>query len=134
MLRAAPLALVTLALLAVLAPEVLAQAGGGSSGFSGGGGGGGCGGGGSFGGGGSGSGGGSIWTFVIFIAPRMLYREPREAWSSRDVAALQSRLSPDLLVEWRRRLEDFERKGWVGVLVAVDRLAGACLHDAVERR
>ncbi len=40
-------------------------------------------------------------------------RELQQAWSERDVAALESRLGPDLLVEWRRRLEDFASKGWV---------------------
>jgi predicted lipid-binding transport protein (Tim44 family) len=66
MRRIAPSALLGIALLALLAPEVLAQAGGGSSGFGGGGGGGG--GGGSSGGGGSGgSGGGSPLLFFVFI-------------------------------------------------------------------
>ena len=42
-----------------------------------------------------------------------LYRELQRAWSTLDVTALESRLGPDLLVEWRRRLEDFKARGWV---------------------
>lgn len=156
-----------LAALALVAPDVLAQAGGGSSGFHGGGGGGGGGGGFSGGGGSSGSGsGGSPWIIVIFIlafggfvlfgviqtalvkrrrrearvardervstasaeaaeddpvfaaeavkaSADTLYRELQRAWSTLDITALESRLGPDLLVEWRRRLEDFKARGWV---------------------
>ncbi len=41
-----------------------------------------------------------------------LYVDVQRAWSARDDAALQGMLGADLLVEWRRRLADFERKGW----------------------
>lgn len=67
MRRIAPVALLSLAILAVIAPEVLAQAGGGSSGFSGGGGGGGGGGGFSGGGGGSDGSGDSAGPFEIAV-------------------------------------------------------------------
>lgn len=156
-----PFVLVAVALLALTAPDALAQAGGGSSGFGGGGGGGG----GGFGGGGSsgsGDGGGFagivLLLLVFFVAfgvvpavgrrrrararrerdakvsrasleaaeddpafaadavkpaAAALYRDVQRAWSERDDAALAQRLGPDLLVEWRRRLADFEHKGWV---------------------
>ena len=42
-----------------------------------------------------------------------LYVDIQRAWSERDVAALERMLGPGLLVEWRRRLADFERKGWI---------------------
>lgn len=42
-----------------------------------------------------------------------LYADVRRAWNGRDDAALERLLGDDLLVEWRRRLADFERKGWV---------------------
>jgi len=34
------------------------------------------------------------------------------AWTARDTDALARLCGPDLLVEWRRRLKDFARKGW----------------------
>lgn len=34
------------------------------------------------------------------------------AWSSNDLATLEPMVGRELMVEWRRRLEDFERKGW----------------------
>jgi len=37
------------------------------------------------------------------------------AWTSRDRDALRSHLGPDLMVEWERRLDDFDRKGWHNV-------------------
>jgi len=41
-----------------------------------------------------------------------LYREVQDAWSDRDRVRLRRMLGPDLLVEWERRLDDFDRKGW----------------------
>lgn len=143
-------------MLALLAPEALAQAGGGSSGFGGGGGGGVSGGGGSGGGGGGGFGLFLVFAVIFVIAVVVpvfarhrrskaraardvrvstasaeaaeddpafaaaavkadaahLYAAVQRAWSERDDAALERMLGPDLLVEWRRRLADFESNGW----------------------
>jgi predicted lipid-binding transport protein (Tim44 family) len=41
-----------------------------------------------------------------------LFRAAQLAWDARDRAALQKLVGPDLLVEWNRRLDDFDRKGW----------------------
>jgi predicted lipid-binding transport protein (Tim44 family) len=41
-----------------------------------------------------------------------LFRKVQAAWDERDSARLATLLGPDLLVEWQRRLADFERKGW----------------------
>jgi predicted lipid-binding transport protein (Tim44 family) len=41
-----------------------------------------------------------------------LFRAAQMAWDARDRAALARLVGPDLLVEWTRRLDDFERKGW----------------------
>jgi predicted lipid-binding transport protein (Tim44 family) len=41
-----------------------------------------------------------------------LFRACQEAWDARDRARLAQLVGPDLLVEWERRLDDFERKGW----------------------
>jgi Tim44-like domain len=38
-----------------------------------------------------------------------------QAWTGGDRAALAQLLGPDLLTEWVRRLDDFERKGWHNV-------------------
>ena len=42
----------------------------------------------------------------------VLFRAAQMAWDARDRAALTRLVGPDLLVEWNRRLDDFDRKGW----------------------
>jgi predicted lipid-binding transport protein (Tim44 family) len=41
-----------------------------------------------------------------------LFREIQNAWSRGDIAGLKQLVGGDLMVEWERRLKDFERKGW----------------------
>jgi predicted lipid-binding transport protein (Tim44 family) len=41
-----------------------------------------------------------------------LFLEIQRRWSENDADALAAMVAPDLMVEWRRRLEDFARKGW----------------------
>ena len=41
-----------------------------------------------------------------------LFRAVQAAWDARDDEKLQRLVGDDLLVEWRRRLADFERRGW----------------------
>jgi predicted lipid-binding transport protein (Tim44 family) len=41
-----------------------------------------------------------------------IFRAAQDAWNARDDARLASLLVPDLHTEWRRRLDDFARKGW----------------------
>src|SRR2546423_4150214 len=41
-----------------------------------------------------------------------LFIEIQKAWDKSDRAALEKLVGPDLMVEWKRRLDDFERKGW----------------------
>lgn len=41
-----------------------------------------------------------------------IFRDAQTAWDDRDHDRLAELLVPDLLVEWRRRLGDFERRGW----------------------
>ena len=43
---------------------------------------------------------------------RGLFVACQEAWDARDVGRLSSLVGPDLMVEWKRRLDDFESKGW----------------------
>jgi predicted lipid-binding transport protein (Tim44 family) len=43
---------------------------------------------------------------------RGLFVACQEAWDARDAARLSELVGDDLLVEWRRRLADFEAKGW----------------------
>jgi predicted lipid-binding transport protein (Tim44 family) len=41
-----------------------------------------------------------------------LYADVQAAWTERDLERLGALAGPDLLLEWERRLADFERKGW----------------------
>ena len=41
-----------------------------------------------------------------------LYVTVQKAWDDRDVERLRRLVGPDLMVEWSRRLADFERRGW----------------------
>ncbi len=41
-----------------------------------------------------------------------LFNERQIAWDARDRARLSELVGPDLMVEWRRRLDDFDRRGW----------------------
>lgn len=49
---------------------------------------------------------------AVVNTARRLFQAAQAAWDARDDARLQQLLSPDLLVEWRRRLADFEARGW----------------------
>jgi predicted lipid-binding transport protein (Tim44 family) len=44
-----------------------------------------------------------------------LHHDIVTAWTARDRDALARHLGPDLLTEWVRRLDDFDRKGWHNV-------------------
>jgi predicted lipid-binding transport protein (Tim44 family) len=48
----------------------------------------------------------------VVAEARDLFLAVQEAWDTRDRGAMASLLGPDLLEEWRRRLDDFDRKGW----------------------
>ncbi|MEA2332281.1 MAG: hypothetical protein QOH58_2419 [Thermoleophilaceae bacterium] len=43
---------------------------------------------------------------------RGLFVACQEAWDARDAAGLEALVGGDLLVEWKRRLADFDAKGW----------------------
>jgi predicted lipid-binding transport protein (Tim44 family) len=45
-------------------------------------------------------------------AARDLHKTIVEAWTDRDRPALANLVGADLMVEWARRLDDFDRKGW----------------------
>lgn len=49
---------------------------------------------------------------VLRPAAAALFRDVQRAWDARDRERLATLLEPDLLVEWKRRLDDFERKRW----------------------
>jgi predicted lipid-binding transport protein (Tim44 family) len=57
---------------------------------------------------------------AVRAAAADLYRETVAAWTARDRVRLASLLGRDLMVEWRRRLEDFDRKGWHNVTEILD--------------
>jgi predicted lipid-binding transport protein (Tim44 family) len=41
-----------------------------------------------------------------------LFLEIQQRWSQNDISGLEQLVGEDLMVEWRRRLADFDRKGW----------------------
>jgi predicted lipid-binding transport protein (Tim44 family) len=43
---------------------------------------------------------------------RTLFLDIEKAWDSGDRFAMHSLVAPDLLVEWERRLDDFDSRGW----------------------
>jgi predicted lipid-binding transport protein (Tim44 family) len=49
---------------------------------------------------------------AVAAAAADLYLAAQAAWDERDRAKLGRLVGGDLLVEWRRRLDDFDRKGW----------------------
>jgi predicted lipid-binding transport protein (Tim44 family) len=49
---------------------------------------------------------------VVRPAATRLFTEIQHAWDAGDRAALQRLVAPDLLAEWRRRLDDLDRRGW----------------------
>jgi predicted lipid-binding transport protein (Tim44 family) len=48
----------------------------------------------------------------VRAAAATLFRDIEKAWDTGDRFAMRSLVSPDLLVEWERRLDDFEDRGW----------------------
>ncbi|MEA2429071.1 MAG: hypothetical protein QOF37_2699 [Thermoleophilaceae bacterium] len=42
----------------------------------------------------------------------VLFRQIQAAWSSNDIDTLEKLVGSELMVEWRLRLQDFQRKGW----------------------
>lgn len=49
---------------------------------------------------------------IVEVVARALFLDLQAAWHARDHVRLRSLAGKDLWVEWVRRLEDFERKGW----------------------
>ncbi len=49
---------------------------------------------------------------AVKAAARDLHKAIVEAWTARDRATLAKLVGPDLMAEWKRRLDDFDRKGW----------------------
>jgi predicted lipid-binding transport protein (Tim44 family) len=45
-----------------------------------------------------------------------LFRKIQHAWSKNDIETLDRLVAPELMKEWRRRLEDFKRKSWHNVV------------------
>jgi predicted lipid-binding transport protein (Tim44 family) len=49
---------------------------------------------------------------VVRTQAARLFREIQSAWDSGRRDRLRALVGPDLMVEWERRLDDFERRGW----------------------
>ncbi len=50
---------------------------------------------------------------AVLTGAERLFRRVQSAWQARDVELLKTMVAPDLIVEWKRRLDDFARRGWV---------------------
>jgi predicted lipid-binding transport protein (Tim44 family) len=48
----------------------------------------------------------------VRAAGRSLFFDIEKAWDTGDRFAMRALVAPDLLVEWERRLDDFDRRGW----------------------
>jgi predicted lipid-binding transport protein (Tim44 family) len=48
----------------------------------------------------------------VRAAGRKLFGDIERAWDTGDRLAMRSLVAPDLLVEWERRLDDFQGRGW----------------------
>jgi predicted lipid-binding transport protein (Tim44 family) len=49
---------------------------------------------------------------VVKPAAARLFLDVQAAWDANDRAALTRLVAPDLLTEWERRLDDYDRRGW----------------------
>ena len=49
-------------------------------------------------------------------AAAQLFADIQSAWSADNRVALRGLITPELLTEWERRLDDFERKGWRNIV------------------
>ena len=49
---------------------------------------------------------------IVRAQAAALFKQIQAAWDAGDRAKLQRLVAPDLLREWERRLDDFERRGW----------------------
>jgi predicted lipid-binding transport protein (Tim44 family) len=56
---------------------------------------------------------------AVRTAAGQLFADIQTAWSGDDRIALRGLITPSLLEEWERRLDDFERKGWRNVVEPV---------------
>ena len=49
---------------------------------------------------------------TVAAAAAKLFGDVQAAWDDRDQASLGGMVGPDLMIEWGRRLDDFDAKGW----------------------
>jgi predicted lipid-binding transport protein (Tim44 family) len=53
---------------------------------------------------------------AVRAAAEQLFSDVQRAWSEDNRVALRGLITPELLVEWERRLDDFERRGWRNIV------------------
>jgi predicted lipid-binding transport protein (Tim44 family) len=56
----------------------------------------------------------------VKAAAKRLYEDLVNAWTARDRRAMEAMIGPDLLVEWDRRLRDFDAKGWHNICTVIE--------------
>ena len=64
----------------------------------------------------------SFATEAVTASAVRLFRDVQAAWDARDRERLAALLSDDLLAEWKRRLADFDRKGWHNRVEVLDQV------------
>jgi len=53
---------------------------------------------------------------AVHTQTAQLFRDIQRAWSDRDLDRLTELVGPDLMIEWERRLNDFDRRGWHNIV------------------
>src|SRR5436305_1573160 len=63
-----------------------------------------------------------------------LFLDIQSAWDANDRQRLQALVGPELWAEWRRRLDDFDRKGWRNRVepIGVPKIEYVGLHNAAD--
>lgn len=56
----------------------------------------------------------------VSAAADRLFRDIQIAWTAGDIPKLRTLVEGDLMVEWERRLIDFDRKGWTNIVQVRD--------------
>jgi predicted lipid-binding transport protein (Tim44 family) len=56
---------------------------------------------------------------VVKVQATALFKDIQSAWSNQDRAKLNQLVGKDLMAEWSRRLDDYDRKGWRNIVEVI---------------
>lgn len=73
-------------------------------------------------------------TDTVHAQAAQLFLDIQSAWDARDRDRLKQLVGPELWDEWRRRLDDFDRKGWHNRVKPIDhpKVSYVGLHNAAD--